>query len=235
MNALVTDSTGACTSTVASHPYPSYSHHRRPNTAPNLEWRQEVQLHGGGGGVDRHDDAMCIDRGQMGNSSWWNPSVLHHHSSSVDRDEEPSVEWLHQSDEDDDMQESAAAVPLSWYHSRVPSASTSMDSLGLRHFAPFPVPADYSAISPTYDRTSFCPTNFTGSQHELSELDISQISPLTGNPLINWQSPQGFSYYGVRDDEIGSLLGQKRPREGESDDSDMVNGCKRRRRLGMWG
>jgi len=190
-----------------------------------------MQLHGGAG-VDRHDDAMCIDRGQMGSSSW---SLLHHHSSSVDWEEEdrPSVEWLHQSDEDDDMQESAAATPSLWYHSRVPSASTSMDSLGLRHVTPFPVPADYSAISPTYDRTSFCPTNFAGSQHELSELDISQISPLTGNTLINWQSPQGFSYYG--DDEIGSLLGQKRAREGESDDSDMVNGCKRRRRLGMWG
>jgi hypothetical protein len=190
----------------------------------------------GGSGADHYDDTMCIDRGQMGNSSWWSPSVLHHHSSSVDWEEEPSVEWLHQSDEDDDMEESAVAVPLSYrYHSRVPSASTSMDSLGLRHVAPFPVPADYTTISPTYDRTSFCPTNFTGSQHELSELDISQISPLTGNPLLNWQSPQGFSYYGVGNDEIGSLVGQKRPREGESDDSDIVNGCKRRRRLGMWG
>jgi hypothetical protein len=151
--------------TQALHPYPySHHHHRRPNTAPNLlnsEWRQDVQLHGGGG--DRHDDAMCIERGQMGNSSRWNPSVLHHHSSSMDREEEedrPCVEWLHQSDDDDDMQDSVMqpcfTSAAAWYHSRVPSASASMDSLGLRHSTPFPVPADYSAISPTYDRTSTC-------------------------------------------------------------------------------
>lgn len=237
MNAIAIDPTsgGASSSSMGGAALHAYSHHhqRWPSShpdPPNVEWRQDENNIG----VDR-EDAMCVEEGSSqveARCHRWNPVSLHVLDAGFE--DNCSVEWvpLSNEDEDENIQESVVQAPstsLLWYHSRIPSASTSFDSLGLHHPTPSPVTVDTAH----YDRTNFS-SNSTGVQPELSELDITQISPLSGNPLINWHSPPGFSYYTTT--EIESLLGRKRPREGESDDSDnMVNGCsKRRRRREFW-
>lgn len=229
MNAPAVDPAMTDTSTMTSHAC-TYQHQRHPNACSNplnFEWTQDISLR-----TDDDDVAMCLGSAQI--DSRRSPTAFHHLDES--ETEGHSVEWVQQSDDDDDMQDSAtqpysvssAASSVLWYHSRLastPSASTSVDSLGLHHVTSFPAAAaagDPSALT-IYDKASF---NTIGAQHELPELDITQISPSSGDPLINWRSPPGFSYCSLHGDEFGSLLGQKRRRE---DDPELVNGCKRRR------
>ncbi|KAF8625073.1 hypothetical protein AX15_005555 [Amanita polypyramis BW_CC] len=142
-----------------------------------------------------------------------------------------SMSWYEAGiDPEDEVSESMAAPRWCRANSRVASssaASASVDSLGLHHDSISFGAAD--AISST-DTTPPVTSDSTGIQHELSELDITQLPPLCGT-LVNWRSPPAY-YSNLDEDAIASLLGQKRPRDAELDE--LMEKYKRRRRLGVW-